>query len=943
MVATRSGTLSVRTAGNLKQFEPLKNAVVRLRGIGSGQFSESGQLVGARIFVAGIDAVEIEEPARSDPFAAQHLSLTDFFRFRAEADFMRRTVLSGTVTWAPPGGGFYLTSEGLSVFVQGSASDPTPIGSRVEAAGYLEAGRSRFAPYLDNAIVRVVGHDPAPIPIPHTVEEIRYWNCDASLITVRAALIHAYYRENRWRSIWQTSGNQPLIFEATESGAPPKIPPTGSTCALTGIARIEMNDHREPVGLTLSLRGPEDRVVLSEPPWWSGARARRGALVLGLLVAVSGGWALILRRRVEQQTALVRTQLLEQQHLQQRNRDLFDNNPHPMWVFDPATLRYLDVNATAVRKYGYTREEFLQMTLLDMRTKEEQARLLDQIKNGNALHDQDASPWTHVKRDGTLISVEITSRGIPFDGKPARMVLAHDVTERLKAETALRETEARFRRVIESNLIGIVFLDAAANVTDANDTFLKMLGLPRGAVAPGQLDVKKLIAPESLKLTRNAMDTLRRGETIAPFEIECVRVDQSRLPALVGAASLGEDAGFVGFVVDISKEAALEQQVRLAQKMEAVGLLAGGVAHDFNNLLQVIQGYTLLSLEAAGANSDVREYLDHVKSATDRAAQLTRQLLAFSRQQDLQETDLDLGETLQETLKLVRRIIGEHIQVNYSADPGLVKMRADKGRIEQVILNLCVNARDAMPNGGTLTIHASNAILTPADLGSGAGATPGPYVCVRVTDTGCGMDSATTSRIFEPFFTTKPKDKGTGLGLSVVYGIIEKHKGIIRVRSQVGVGTTFHIYFPATTGPEQKIFPFNKTEIADKTGMETILLVEDEPAVRLLASRILERAGYDVRLAADGVEACSVFEKNAADIDLILMDVIMPKMGGREAYERIAQKRRDVPVIFCTGYSERELGADFLQRHQLDLLPKPYRPDELLTRVRDRLGALGKI
>jgi nitrogen-specific signal transduction histidine kinase/CheY-like chemotaxis protein len=394
--------------------------------------------------------------------------------------------------------------------------------------------------------------------------------------------------------------------------------------------------------------------------------------------------------------------------------------------------------------------------------------------------------------------------------------------------------------------------------------------------------------------------------------------------------------GYVAFVLDLTKEAALEQQVVLAQKMEAVGLLAGGVAHDFNNLLQVIQGYTLVSLETLDPNAtELRENLLQVKGASERAAELTRQLLFFSRQQNLQESVVDLAEAVGETLSLVRRVIGEHIEVKLLVTGNLPKIRGDKGRIDQALMNLCVNARDAMPDGGKLTVDLSKATLTEGE-GAPIGQVGGEYVCLRVTDTGCGMDAATLARIYEPFFTTKSKEKGSGLGLSIVYGIVERHKGVIRVHSKVGAGTTFTVYFPATRDAEAKAASIPH-ENADTKGMETILLVEDEPAVRMLAARVLKRAGYDVREAADGAEACDVFKEHAPEIDLVVMDVIMPKMGGRDAYENIVKTRSDIPVIFCSGYSERELGAEFMQQHDLDLLPKPYRPEELLTRVRERL------
>ncbi len=369
--------------------------------------------------------------------------------------------------------------------------------------------------------------------------------------------------------------------------------------------------------------------------------------------------------------------------------------------------------------------------------------------------------------------------------------------------------------------------------------------------------------------------------------------------------------------------------------MEAIGLLAGGVAHDFNNLLQVIQGYASLAASQMENPADLKESLDQVQSASDRAARLTRQLLAFGRRQALQKEDLDLGVLISDLLLMIRRIIGEHIEISLHHATQLANVRADRSQIEQVVLNLCVNARDAMINGGRLSIELSNVRLNGQLHESHPGAKPGSYVLMRITDTGVGMNKETLQRIFEPFFSTKSKEHGTGLGLSVVYGIVQQHDGLVEVQSEPGRGATFCVYLPAS---ERRSPPTHvKSQPAPSRGHETILLVEDEVAVRTLAAKVLERAGYQVLLAADGLEACDVFKQNADAIHLVLLDVVMPRMGGRAAYEKISALRPGVPVIYCSGYSEQALQGGFELPRHVRLIQKPYVPNELLNCIRNVL------
>lgn len=383
------------------------------------------------------------------------------------------------------------------------------------------------------------------------------------------------------------------------------------------------------------------------------------------------------------------------------------------------------------------------------------------------------------------------------------------------------------------------------------------------------------------------------------------------------------------------REESLEEQVRVSQKMEAVGLLAGGVAHDFNNLLQVIKGYTAMAQDTATPWPERHASLEQVRIAGERAAQLTQQLLAFGRQQTLQKVDLDLNQAVKDLLRMIRRVIGEQITVDFIPGHDLGNILADRAQIDQVLLNLCLNARDALPEGGRITIETENVLVNGAFRESHPWAKPGRYVLVTVSDNGIGMDRETVSRIFEPFFTTKPKDKGTGLGLAVVYGVVKQHDGLVHVYSEPGKGTTFKIYLPIVERAASAVGP--KHTPSHPRGSETVLLAEDEPMVRELAHRILTRSGYRVLVANDGAEACAIFAMHADQIALLILDVVMPTLGGREAYEKISRQRAGVPVIFCSGYAGSALGADPGLAAGAKLLSKPYGADELLEGVRAAL------
>jgi CheY-like chemotaxis protein len=379
-----------------------------------------------------------------------------------------------------------------------------------------------------------------------------------------------------------------------------------------------------------------------------------------------------------------------------------------------------------------------------------------------------------------------------------------------------------------------------------------------------------------------------------------------------------------------------EEQLRQSQKLEAVGQLAGGVAHDFNNLLTVIGGYSSILLNKLPPDSAHRSSIEEIKKASNRASALTRQLLAFSRKQILQPKVLDLNQVVNDLEKMLRRLIGEDVDMATVTDPLLGKVKADPGQIEQVLLNLIVNARDAMSKGGKLTIETRNVTLSEESSQRHA-ALPGRYVLLAVSDTGCGMDPKVQARVFEPFFTTKGSGKGTGLGLATVYGIVKQSGGNIWVYSEVGRGTTFKIHLPRVDEVSEDEEVMAAKAIPE--GTETVLLVEDEDQVRAILTQILQRQGYQVLAASNGAEALAISRDLQCDIKLMITDVVMPQIGGRELAERVLRIRPSLPVLFMSGYTDDAIVRHGLLDEKLNFIQKPFDSSGVARKVREVLDA----
>jgi two-component system, cell cycle sensor histidine kinase and response regulator CckA len=620
---------------------------------------------------------------------------------------------------------------------------------------------------------------------------------------------------------------------------------------------------------------------------------------------------------------------------EERYRTLFESIADPLFVYDRETLAYLAVNDAAVADYGYSRDELLSMTIKDIRPAEDVPALLDTIaQSGTGLEAR--GTWRHVKKDGSVIEVEISTHDLDFAGRPACVVQARDVTEVRRNEAKVAHTSRLLRSVVEGTSDAVFVKDRDGKYLLFNEAAARYVGKSVEEVL-GKDDTELLGAEGAravMASDRQVMETNESHTSEEPLSAAgAFRIFHAfRAPY---RDERGNVVGVLGISRDITDRKRLEDELRQSQKMEAVGRLAGGVAHDFNNLLTVISGYSELMLARPDVSDQMRESIKAIGEAGKRATALTRQLLGFSRRTMLQPRVLDLNAVVVETGEMLRRLIGEDILFTTVPAPDLSRVKVDPGQLDQVLMNLAVNARDAMPNGGKLTIETANVLLSDDDAAFHFDCTSGPHVMLAMSDTGCGMAPDVMARIFEPYFTTKEVGKGTGLGLAVVFGIVRQSDGCIHVYSEPGQGTTFKIYFPAVS--ERASGSSGSEPAIALGGAETILLVEDDAAVRKLALMSLEMHGYEVLSATDGEDALRIAKAHRGPIDLILTDVVMPNVGGRELARHLQLLFPGVKVLFMSGYADDAVVRHGLLEADISFIQKPYTPLGLAEKVRQVL------
>ncbi len=543
-----------------------------------------------------------------------------------------------------------------------------------------------------------------------------------------------------------------------------------------------------------------------------------------------------------------------------------------------------------------------------------------------------------VRKDGTTFPVHLTNSIFRDEkGKIRGMIfVVNDITERKQVEGLLRASEERYRSLFEESKDAIFIATPEGRFLDVNSAAVELFGYESREELLG-VDIARdlYVNPEE---RARVVSLLNREGFVKDLELKLRKKDGERITVLMTATAMRGDrreiVGYRGILRDVTERKVLEEQLIQSQKIEAIGMLAGGIAHDFNNFLMVIQGNVELGLMSLEPRHPAYDSLIKIEETTQKARSLTHQLLAFGRRQVLNPKVLDVAEVIGNLARMVSRFIGEDIELRIEIKPGLHFIYADPSALDQVLMNLIVNARDAMPRGGVLTLKASNVRLDEGFCHQHPFVTPGEYVQISVIDSGMGMDETTCRRIFEPFFTTR--EKGSGLGLAVVYGIVKQHNGHIFVTSQLGRGTRFDLYFPML---REVLLQEAKEAIPDEIprGTETILIAEDEKEIRELLKILLEGLGYRVYMAGDGEEAVDLFHSYKDQIDLVILDAIMPKINGPQVYERIISSTPHLPCLFLSGYSEEIVERYFDQSLNIPILHKPVSLRELGLKVREIL------
>ena len=652
-----------------------------------------------------------------------------------------------------------------------------------------------------------------------------------------------------------------------------------------------------------------------------------------------------MEKKVEERTAALTEEIAERRQAQEalraseaRYRRLFEAAKDGILILDATTGEIIDVNPFLIHLLQYPREEFLGRRLWEMgafKDLEACKTAFRELQDKEQIRYEDLPLETS---DGRLIAVEFVSNVYQVDRLKVIQCNIRDISDRRRTEEAMRASEERYRDLFENANDIIYTLNLEGNFTSLNKSGERITGYTQAEIR--EQNIVQLVVPESQELIRQLMVQKSAQEPTAPYEMEIVTKDGQRVALEVSNRLMyqqnGKPVGIQGIARDVTERKQLQLQLSQSQKMEAIGRLAGGVAHDFNNHLGIIIGYSELLLERLGPDDPLRKNARMIKEAGLRSAALTRQLLAFSRRQVFEPKVLNLNEVVTEIEKMLRPLIGEDIELVTLLNPELGKVRADPSQIDQVIMNLAVNSRDAMPQGGRLTIETANVELDESYARTHVTVQAGSYVMLAVSDTGMGMDTETQTHMFEPFFTTKEKGKGTGLGLAMAYGIVKQSGGYIWVYSEPGQGTTFKIYLPRLEAGVREA-ETERVSSAALQGEETVLLVEDEGMLRELAREFLQSSGYTVLEAGNGAEAIEVSKRHQGLIHLLMTDVVMPGMSGRELTQRMKGHRPDTKVLYVSGYTDDVVLRNGMLEPGTAFLQKPFTRDTLMHKVRDVL------
>ncbi len=651
------------------------------------------------------------------------------------------------------------------------------------------------------------------------------------------------------------------------------------------------------------------------------------------------------RKRAENELKESRERL---KRSEERYRVILDNMEEAYYEVD-LHGNHIFFNESTLRNLGYTKEEMLGMNYRQYVDEENAQKIYEAYQRvfhtGETIKGMD---WVLRTKAGTKMPVEGSvslmrnSQGHPIGFRG----VVRDITKRKEAEKELRESEEKYRLLAEKAMMGIFWINDSFQFIYVNDHLCKILGRSRSEVLGKNF--RDILSDNSLHLVSERYVSRQRGEDVPDrYEIEVVRPDGEVRHIEMMVAIMQDKSGrmnSIGEAIDITdrkraeeERERLQQQLTQAQKMESIGRLAGGVAHDFNNMLGVIMGRAEIAMMKADPSQPFYKDLQEISKAAGRSANLTRQLLAFARKQTVTPKVLVLNEVVEGLLKMLQRLIGEDIELVWLPDSAISPVKIDPGQIDQILVNLCVNARDAIAGVGKITIETGNAVLDKDFCNTHMGFSPGDYVMIIVKDDGCGMDKNTLDHLFEPFFTTKDVGQGTGLGLATVYGIVKQNGGFIHIDSESGHGTTFSIYLPRHAGKTETLREDDQEAYATR-GQETILLVEDEPAMLEMSALILEQLGYVVLKACTPGEAIYMAENHSGNIHLLMTDVVMPEMNGRDLARKILSLYPDIKRLFMSGYTADVIAHQGVLDDGVHFISKPFSVKSLANKVRETLG-----
>lgn len=600
--------------------------------------------------------------------------------------------------------------------------------------------------------------------------------------------------------------------------------------------------------------------------------------------------------------------------------DFFNKSPNPMWIYDLETLRFLEVNQATINLYGWTRKEFLSMTILDIRPPSDIEKVRASVAD-NGIH-QSSGPWRHLHKDGSKHLVRITSYPAEFRSRQARVVTVTDVTDAIHTNEALRQSEAELRALTDQLPVALLYVDAHGKCRRANRAFEEWFDISRDEVLKLDFEYFVLRGDGSKQYeadVRRAWATVSQGISVQ-FEKAIVIRGKRRIIEATYTPDFEDSGAFCGFTIllhDITEQRALEDQFHHAQKMEAIGRLAGGIAHDFNNILSIMNGYARILEQELDRNTRLGHMSGEIYRAGERAARLTQQLLAFSRKQISQPRIVRVDDLLRDDETMLRRLVSDTVFLEIHPGAGKACIEIDPHRFSQVLLNLVVNARDAMQKGGTLTI---------------ASRVHQQHVLISVQDTGCGMPVAVKERLFEPFFTTKEEGKGTGLGLATVYGIVREAAGTISVDSAENIGSTFIVSLPIVHQRQTRTAVSGQPSNPGH-GSETVLLIEDDANIRYLLAHTLESCGYRVVQAENGLEGLNIAKRMLPTIDVVISDAIMPRMNGQEVIANLRRLRPDLKAMLVSGHIDAD-PKDVTGDPHTAFLYKPVPPEILTAELR---------